>query len=123
MAPTIDALTSSDDGDDLVHAWRRENARAVRRFLDHALDPPAGKEEARPDLQLSARNQIRGTVTSIRHGDVMSTVSVRMGDGQPLMAAITKDAALELDLAPGDAVLVIVKSTEAMVAKAPSATT
>jgi molybdate transport system regulatory protein len=39
-----------------------------------------------------------------------------LGDGQPLTAAITKDAATELDLAPGDPVTVIIKSTEVIVA-------
>jgi PadR family transcriptional regulator AphA len=118
FAPTIDSLTSSEGDDDLVQAWRRENARAVRRFLDVALHPRSGGEVPRPQLRLSARNQIRGTVTAVRHGDVMSTVKAALGDGQPLTAAITKDAADDLDLAPGDPVLVIVKSTEVMVAKA-----
>jgi molybdate transport system regulatory protein len=68
-------------------------------------------------MRLSARNQIRGTVTGVHHGEVMSTIKATLGDGQPLTAAITKDAAKELDLVPGDAVLVIVKSTEVMVAK------
>ena len=36
----------------------------------------------------------------------MSTVKAVLGDGQPLTAAITKDAAADLDLAPGDAVVV-----------------
>ena len=30
---TIDALTSTDPDDDFVDLWRRESARAVRRFL------------------------------------------------------------------------------------------
>ena len=45
-------------------------------------------------------------------------VKAVLGDGQPLTAAITKDAADDLDLAPGDPVLVVIKSTEVMVAKA-----
>ena len=49
----------------------------------------------------------------------MSTVKAVLGDGQPLTAAITKEAARDLDLAPGDQVLVVIKSTEVMVAKAP----
>ena len=39
-------------------------------------------------------------------------------DGQPLTAAITTDAAQELDVAPGDVIVVVIKSTEVMVAKA-----
>jgi molybdopterin-binding protein len=116
FSPRIDALTSSSD-DDLVDLWRRESARAVRRFLDHAMHPVEAVP-ARPEMRLSARNQVRGTITGVRHGEVMSTIKAVLGDGQPLTAAITKEAAEELDLAPGDSVVVIVKSTEVMVARA-----
>ena len=69
-------------------------------------------------MQLSARNQLNATVDSVTHGEVMSTVKVSLPDGQHVTAAITKDAAVDLDLVPGDAVVVIIKSTEVMVAKA-----
>jgi PadR family transcriptional regulator AphA len=119
LVPTIDALTAGTPADDdLVDVWRRESARAVRRFLDSALTPPPPKEV--PEMRLSARNQLRATVTAVVHGEVMSTVKVTLAappDGQQLTAAITKDAALDLAVAPGDEVLVIVKSTEVMVAK------
>ena len=41
----------------------------------------------------------------------------RQADGQRLTAAITKEAAEDLDLASGDDVTVIIKSTEVMIAK------
>ena len=72
-------------------------------------------------MRLSARNQLRGTVTDVHHGEVMSTVNAVLGDGQPLTAAITKDAATDLDLAPGDPLMLIVKSTEVIVATGISA--
>jgi molybdopterin-binding protein len=117
FAPTIDALTSTHPGDDLVDVWRRESARAVRRFLDQALHPLGVGAVAKPELRLSARNQLHGTVTDVRHGEVMSTVKAVLGDGQSLTAAITKEAAADLDLAPGDAIVVIIKATEVIVAK------
>jgi PadR family transcriptional regulator AphA len=117
FAPTIDVLTSTHPDDDLVDLWRRESARAVRRFLDQALHPVGQPAASTADLQLSARNQLRGFVTNIHHGEVMSTVNVVLGDGQPVTAAITKDAATDLDLAPGDPVVVIIKSTEVILAK------
>jgi molybdate transport system regulatory protein len=115
--PAIDALTSGH-GDDIVDLWRRESARAVRRFLDQALHPPGAEAGRPPEMRLSARNQLRSTVTAVHHGEVMSTIKAVLGDGQPLTAAITTDAAQELDVAPGDIVVVIIKSTEVMVAKA-----
>jgi molybdopterin-binding protein len=117
FGPAIDVLTTTHPGDDLVGLWRRESARAVRRFLDQALHPALGPVGGQPALRLSARNQLRATVTQVTHGEVMSTVKVVLGDGQHLTAAITKESAEELDVALGDAVVVIVKATEVMVAK------
>jgi molybdate transport system regulatory protein len=68
-------------------------------------------------MQLSARNQLNAAVEAVNHGEVMSTVRVVLPDGQRITAAITKDAAEELAFAPGDAVMVVIKSTEVMLAK------
>ena len=114
--PAIDALTSTSRDDDLVDLWRRESARAVRRFLDQALHPSDRTAPRRPELRISARNQLHGTVTGVHHGEVMATIDAVLGDGQPVTAAITKDASADLDLAPGDPVTMIIKSTEVIVA-------
>jgi molybdate transport system regulatory protein len=68
-------------------------------------------------MRISARNQLAGTVTAVEHGSVMSTVVIVLEGGQEVVAAITKDSALELELAEGDAVTAVIKSTEVMVAK------
>jgi molybdate transport system regulatory protein len=68
-------------------------------------------------MQLSARNQLNATVDSVIHGEVMSTIKVTLPDGQHITAAITRDAAEELAFASGDAVVVIIKATEVMLAK------
>ncbi len=68
-------------------------------------------------MQLSARNQLKATVDTVTHGEVMSTVRVTLPGGQHVTAAITKDAAQELAFAPGDEVMVVIKSTEVMLAK------
>jgi molybdate transport system regulatory protein len=47
----------------------------------------------------------------------MSTVVVRLPGGEEVTAAITKDSAEGLELAEGDAVKAIIKSTEVMIAK------
>jgi molybdopterin-binding protein len=110
------ALTRAERSGDLVDLWRAENARAVRRFLEHALRPPSDSPPG-TDLRLSARNQLRGTVTAVTHGEVMSTVKLELPDGQRVTAAITRDAAEDLDFALGDLAVAIVKSTEVMLAK------
>jgi molybdate transport system regulatory protein len=68
-------------------------------------------------MRLSARNQLDGVVVRVDHGAVMSTVVIRLAGGQEMVAAITKDSAEGLELAEGDAVKAVVKSTEVMVAK------
>ena len=68
-------------------------------------------------MRLSARNQLQGTVASVDHGAVMSTVVIRLEGGQEVTAAITKDSAEGLELAVGDVVTAVIKSTEVMVGK------
>jgi molybdate transport system regulatory protein len=68
-------------------------------------------------MQLSARNQLDGTVAAVVQGAVMSTVTIRLAGGQEVVAAITKDSAEGMALAEGDAVKAIIKATEVIVAK------
>jgi molybdopterin-binding protein len=87
--------------------------------LGHRLamdrEPPAGGSVA--VMRLSARNQLEGTVVRVEHGAVMSTVVIRLAGGQEVVSVITKDSAMELDLAEGDAVKAVIKSTEVMIGK------
>ena len=66
-------------------------------------------------MRLSTRDQLSGTVTSITPGSVMSTVKVDVS-GQEVTAAVTREAVEELGIGVGDAVVVLVKSTEVMLA-------
>ncbi len=70
-----------------------------------------------PAMRLSARNQLDGVVASVEHGAVMSTVVIRLSGGQEVVAAITKDSAEALALAPGDAVTAVIKATEVIIGK------
>lgn len=119
FAGLLDSLTSTSADGDIVDLWRAESARAVRRFLDHAIDPsfiPAVAADA-PDLRLSARNQLRAVVTGVTHSEIMSTVKMVLPDGQRLNASITREATTDLDVAPGDDVVAVIKSTTVMIAK------
>jgi molybdate transport system regulatory protein len=68
-------------------------------------------------MQLSARNQLPGTVVSIDTGAVMATVVIRLAGGDQVVAAITKDSVESLHLAEGDEVVAVIKATEVMVGK------
>ncbi len=66
-------------------------------------------------MRLSTRNQLSGTVTAITPGSVMATVKVDVS-GQEMTASITKEAVEDLGLTVGAPVVVLVKSTEVMLA-------
>ena len=68
-------------------------------------------------MKLSAGNQLKAQVDKVTLGEVMSTVEVTLPDGQRLTAAITKASVQDLEVQEGDDVLVIIKSTEVMIAK------
>jgi molybdopterin-binding protein len=65
---------------------------------------------------LSARNQFKGTIRSIKLGNVMAEVVVAVG-GLEIVSAITRGSAEQLGLKVGDEVTAVIKSTEVMVAK------
>ncbi|MBD0737782.1 molybdopterin-binding protein [Streptomyces sp. CBMA29] len=64
-----------------------------------------------PVSGLSIRNQLPGTVTEIATGGAMAAVKISVEGGE-LTSAITKDAAVDLRLARGTAVIALIKSTE-----------
>ena len=68
-------------------------------------------------MQLSARNQLKGTVQSVNLATVMAEVVVQLPDGQQIVAAITRGSAEGLGLKPGDEVVAIIKSTEVIIGK------
>lgn len=65
-------------------------------------------------MELSARNQLKGTVADVKLGAVMAEVTVDVG-GQQLVAAITRSSAERLGLTKGKQVVVVVKATEVMI--------
>ena len=67
-------------------------------------------------MQLSARNQLKGTVRSVKAGSVMAEVVLDVA-GNELVAVITKGSVDRLGLKVGDQVTAIVKSTEIMIGK------
>jgi molybdate transport system regulatory protein len=67
-------------------------------------------------MKLSTRNQLAGTVQDVQFGGIMSAVKVTLRSGETITAAITREAAEELKLAPGTECTVLVKATEVMLA-------
>jgi len=70
-------------------------------------------------MELSARNQLPGTVKSIQLGGVMAEVVIELPGGQEVVAAVTRASVERLNLQIGDNVAAIVKATEVLVGKLP----
>jgi molybdate transport system regulatory protein len=65
-------------------------------------------------MQISARNQIIGTVQDVKQDDVMAEVTLKLEGGTELVSVITADSASKLGIAVGKKVSVIIKSTDVM---------
>jgi molybdopterin-binding protein len=66
-------------------------------------------------MPISARNQIKGTVTRITRGDAIANVEVD-ANGIRLVASITVEAVTELELREGTEVTAIVKASDVILA-------
>ncbi|MFG2474536.1 molybdopterin-binding protein [Streptomyces fagopyri] len=66
---------------------------------------------------VSIRNQLPGTVTDVATGGAMARVKLSVA-GAELTSAITRDAATELGLTAGSAVVALIKSTEVSLSNA-----
>ena len=53
----------------------------------------------------------------VEHGAIMSTVVIQLAGGQEVVSAITKDSAVALAIAEGDAVTAVIKATEVIIGK------
>ena len=64
---------------------------------------------------ISARNQLAGTITKVIKGAVNGHVSLEMADGNVVSGSITNEAIESLGLKVGDPALAIIKATDVMV--------
>lgn len=64
---------------------------------------------------LSARNQLKGTIRSIKLGNIMAEVVVQVGENE-IVSAITRGSVERMGLKEGMPITVIIKATEVMLA-------
>ena len=115
LADVTRTLTHTSDAS-LVNVWRREQARAVIRFLDELEGRTADEPvlDADDGMVLSARNQLRGSVVSVQHGDILSSVKLAIDGGQIMTSTVTREAARALRLAAGSPVTALCKATDVL---------
>lgn len=68
-------------------------------------------------MEISARNQLPGTVSALTLGGVMAEVEIDIGNGSSVVAAVTRTSVEKMGLKEGDAVVALVKATEVMVGR------
>jgi molybdate transport system regulatory protein len=68
-------------------------------------------------LKLSARNRLKGKITSIEKDGVVASIKIEVTELATITSVITREAAEDLDLNEGDEVEAIVKATEVMISK------
>lgn len=66
-------------------------------------------------MKISARNRLKGKIVGVIHGVTTTHVQIDIG-GSIVTAAITRESAEELSLAPGKPAWAIIKSSDVMVA-------
>ena len=68
-------------------------------------------------MKLSARNQIKGKITSVAKGQNNGHVHIDIGGGTTVHSSITNEAIDDLDLKVGDDAYAVIKASDVMVAK------
>ncbi len=86
------------------------------KLLTMLQGPRASQKDAEVEMEISARNQLRGRVTAVSLGGVMAEVRVQIGN-QELVSVITRASVERLGIRVGDDVVAVIKSTEVMLGK------
>jgi molybdopterin-binding protein len=106
---------------DTLRRWDRggliktERDAANRRRVPKAeVDRLLGHEEHH---ELSARNRFRGVVRDVKVDGLLAQVELETTESTRVVAVITREAAEELGLAPGQDATAVVKATSVIIDK------
>jgi molybdopterin-binding protein len=105
---------------DTLRRWERDNRiqferRGQQRYL--RADTLAGllRERTR-EGRSSARNRMQGIVLGVKRDGVMAQIDLACGPYR-VVSLMSREAADDLDLKPGDAATAVIKSTTVVVEK------
>ncbi len=74
------------------------------------------EKQGKLEMQVSARNSLKGTVKKVVDGAVNTEVVLELAPGVEVVAIITKSSAEKLGLTEGKHAYAVVKATDVMVA-------
>lgn len=106
---TLTAVVTAESVEDLGIAPGREVVALVKSSF---VMLAAGSEAPR----VSARNRIAGIVAHREDGPVSTEITLDIGDGRSLAAVVTRDAADEMALKPGDPAVAFFKASHVILA-------
>jgi molybdopterin-binding protein len=66
-------------------------------------------------MALSARNQFKGKIVSIKGGSVMAEVVIDIGGGHQIVSLISSSSAKRLKLKKGSPAVAVIKATEVII--------
>jgi molybdate transport system regulatory protein len=66
-------------------------------------------------MKISARNKFRTTINEVENQGLISLLRLSLKEPAIITAVITRQAAEELNIKPGDQIKVVVKPTEIMI--------
>lgn len=66
-------------------------------------------------MPLSARNQFKGKIVTIKIGSVMAEIVIDIGGGHQIVSVISASSARRLRLKKGSAATAVIKATEVIV--------
>lgn len=104
--------------------WRRYTAEQVEalRQCKHRLHPnspvsPVAGPRSHPSGEVSARNRLTGTITSIRIDGLLAEVVLDLGGGNEIVSVITRSSVERLGLNIGEQATALMKATEVLIAR------
>jgi molybdopterin-binding protein len=117
--PAADAARQLGISLDTLRRWDRQGRiRTERDARNRRLVPVAEIERLRGGPEhhdLSARNRFRGRIREVRVEGLLAQVELDVTEPTRVVAVITREAAVELGLAPGQDATALVKATSVMV--------
>ena len=106
-------------GENLIETFEilKKEQKKFLENLSQFTDINSGtlKDIRRLSMQISARNQIAGTVESIANGTVNAEVYIKLKSGYTIISVITNTAVNNLNLKVGDDVVAIFKSNTVLI--------
>lgn len=99
----------TEDGRELIAEYEKN-----RRYVAELMEDDVAWENL--GMKLSARNRLSGKIIEMEKGDVACKIKIEV-EPSVLTSLITAEAAESLELAEGDEVFAIIKSTEVLVGK------